>query len=106
MDLVTAISGSGPAYYFLLVEIMEKLGVKNGLSKKDAKLFSNLTFLGSASLLENSKITVSKLKSNVTSPGGTTEAALNILENKEKGIYKLFEKAIKNAIFRSKELDI
>ncbi len=106
IDIITSISGSGPAYFFLLTEVLYKLGKKFGLEDNDAKLFSKSTFIGSASLLDSSELSVSRLRDNVTSPGGTTEAALKILMDKEDGLDFLIEKALKAAILRAKKLNI
>ena len=105
IDVVTSISGSGPAYYFLLTEILSKVGEKFGLSKKDALNFSKSTFIGSASLYDKSNLSISRLRDNVTSPGGTTEAALKILMDENDGLEKLVEKTVNNAILRAKELN-
>ncbi len=105
IDVVTAISGSGPAYYFFLTEILSKVGEKFGLSKNDSLEFSSSTLVGSATLFDKSKLSISKLRDNVTSPGGTTEAALKILMHKDKGLEKLVEKTVKSAILRAKTLN-
>ena len=105
IDVVTSISGSGPAYYYYLTEILFKFGIKMGLTKKSAENFAYNTFIGSAKLLENQKIkNVSLLRKHVTSPGGTTEAALQVLMDKGNGFPTLIEKALKNAIKRARTL--
>ena len=105
IDVVTAISGSGPAYIFYLVEVLSKIGKENGLLEKDAKTLALETLIGSAKLLEVSKMDAEILKKNVTSPGGTTEAGLEVLESLETGLYPLLDLTIKNAKKRSLDLN-
>ena len=105
MDVVTAISGSGPAYIFYLVEVLSKIGKENGLQEQDARTLALETLIGSSRLLEASKIDAEKLKKNVTSPGGTTEAGLEILESMETGLYPLLNSTIKNAKKRALALN-
>ena len=105
IDVVTAISGSGPAYIFYLVEVLSKIGKENGLLEKDAKTLALETLIGSAKLLEVSKMDAEILKKNVTSPGGTTEAGLEVLESLETGLYPLLDLTIKNAIKRALDLN-
>ena len=105
IDNVTAISGSGPGYIFYLVEALFQIGVDNGLSMKDAKTLARETLIGSARLIEVSNIDPKILKKNVTSPGGTTEAGLLILESEKNGLYPLLKSTINNAIKRAKELN-
>ena len=105
IDLITAISGSGPAYFFYLTEVLTEIAIDLGISKDDAINFAKNTFIGSASLLDSERSNnVITLRENVTSPGGTTEAALNILMDKEKGLKSLLKKAVLNAINRANEL--
>ncbi len=105
MDAVTALSGSGPAYIFLLVEAMTKAGIKMGLSTEIAEKLARQTVIGSAHLLDIEKSkSAQKLRENVTSPNGTTAAALEILMNSNDGLPKLMERAIKAASKRSQEL--
>jgi len=104
IDAVTAISGSGPAYVFLLAETMVKAGIEAGLNHQTARDLTIHTIAGSGALLKGSSEHISILRENVTSPGGTTEAALSILMG-ERGMQKLISKAIKKAIERSKALD-
>ncbi|MDH5722363.1 MAG: pyrroline-5-carboxylate reductase [Alphaproteobacteria bacterium] len=80
MDAVTALSGSGPAYVFYLIEMLEKSGIELGLPPEMARILSRQTVIGSAALAEHDPdIPASVLRENVTSPGGTTEAALRVL---------------------------
>lgn len=100
-DTVTAVSGSGPAYFFYLTEALEEAGKKLGLSSELAKLFSRQTCLGAAQMLvgaQDPKV----LREKVTSPGGTTEAALKYL--KEKDWSNVFVEAVHCAQERSKVL--
>jgi len=105
IDNVTAISGSGPGYIFYLVEALSQIGVDHGLSMKDAKILARETLIGSARLIEVSNIDPKILKKNVTSPGGTTEAGLLVLESEKNGLYPLLKSTINNAIKRAKELN-
>ena len=105
MDVVTAISGSGPAYIFYLVEVLSKIGKENGLQEQDARTLALETLIGSSRLLEVSNIDAEKLKKNVTSPGGTTEAGLEILESMEIGLYPLLNSTIQNAKKRALALN-
>lgn len=79
LDPVTAISGSGPAYVFLLAELLEKAGVEQGMPESLARLLARRTVFGAGALLEASDEDASALRAAVTSPGGTTERALAIL---------------------------
>ena len=103
MDPVTALSGSGPAYVFLLVEAMAAAGEKAGLPADMAMQLARATVAGSGELLRQSKEPVSQLRVNVTSPGGTTAAALQVLMANN-GIQPVFDKALAAASHRSKEL--
>lgn len=105
IDVVTVISGSGPAYIFYLVEVLSKIGKENGLLEQDSKTLALETLIGSAKLLELSKMDPEILKKNVTSPGGTTEAGLEILESMETGLYPLLDLTIKNAKKRALDLN-
>ena len=103
IDAVTAVSGSGPAYVFLLAETMAKAGINAGLSPKIAHRLASQTIAGSGALLVQSDENAETLRESVTSPGGTTEAALSILMGKN-GVQKLISEAVSKAIERSKEL--
>ena len=103
LDAVTAVSGSGPAYVFLLIEAMAAAGVKAGLEPELSMQLARATVSGSAKLARLSDERPSQLRENVTSPGGTTAAALEILMGK-KGILPVFDRAIAAATKRSKEL--
>ncbi len=101
-DLVTAISGSGPAYFFLLMELLVNVGIKNKLTRKDAEALAVQTALGSALLAQQSQVSPDELRKRVTSKKGTTEAALTYLKKNRFG--PVFEKAVHAALKRGKEL--
>ena len=103
MDAVTALSGSGPAYVFYMVEAMAAAGESIGLSEELSKKLARHTVSGAGALLEASDEEVSQLRINVTSPGGTTAAALDVLMSDE-GIAKIMRRAMQDAKARSKEL--
>src|SRR5882672_398607 len=103
MDAVTAVSGSGPAYVFLLAESLARAGVAAGLPAELAMRLARETVTGSGELLHRSKHDAAKLRENVTSPGGTTAAALEILMGKE-GLDPLLAKAIAAAVKRARDL--
>lgn len=103
LDAVTAVSGGGPAYVFLLAETLAAAGVASGLPKDLAERLARVTVAGSGELLHQSPEPPSTLRKNVTSPAGTTERALNVLMGPD-GWQKLLDKAIAAATARSKEL--
>jgi pyrroline-5-carboxylate reductase len=103
MDAVTALSGSGPAYVFLLAEAMTKAGVAAGLPHSLAQRLARETVSGSGELLHRSTTDPATLRQNVTSPGGTTAAALEILMGPN-GFEILLKEAISAAARRSREL--
>ena len=103
MDGVTALSGSGPAYVFLLAEAMAKAGVAAGLPPALAEALARATVAGSGELLHRSPLDVATLRQNVTSPGGTTAAALEIL-TAENGLDALMTNAVAAAARRSRAL--
>ena len=103
-DAVTALSGSGPAYIFLIAELMTEVGINLGLSYDEAFKLVKHTIDGAGSLMVNSSLKPQKLRENVTSPGGTTHEALAVMMNKDNGLPKIFSAAIKAAAQRSKEL--
>ena len=105
IDVVTAISGSGPAYVFYFAEVLSEIGLNQGLSKKNANALAIQTIIGSAKLLEMSNINPKILKENVTSPGGTTEAGLEILASEDYGLYNLLDKTVSAAKKRAKDLN-
>ncbi|MDR6991423.1 pyrroline-5-carboxylate reductase [Luteimonas sp. 3794] len=102
MDAVTAVSGSGPAYIFLLAEAMEDAAIAQGLPAKDARTLVLQTVLGAARMLVESDEAPSELRRRVTSPGGTTQAAIETFE--AGGLRALVADAIANAARRGGEL--
>ena len=103
LDPVTAVSGSGPAYVFLLAECLEEAGVRAGLDRNLARKLARETVSGAGELLRQSELPAGELRKNVTSPGGTTAAALEILMG-EDGLGQLLTRAVKAAAKRSREL--
>ncbi|MBR0893565.1 pyrroline-5-carboxylate reductase [Bradyrhizobium tropiciagri] len=103
MDAVTAVSGSGPAYVFLLAEELARAGVAAGLPEQLATTLARATVAGSGELLHRSDLPSATLRQNVTSPGGTTAAALEVLMAND-GMQPLMTRAIAAATRRSKEL--
>ena len=103
MDAVTALSGSGPAYIFLLAEAMAQAGRAAGLPPALAQSLARATVTGSGELLHRSSLDPATLRQNVTSPGGTTAAALDVLMARD-GLQELMTKAIEAAAKRSREL--
>ena len=103
LDAVTAVSGSGPAYVFLLAESLAKAGAAAGLPADLAARLARETVAGSGELLRRSALDAAVLRQNVTSPGGTTAAALDVLMA-EQGLEPLLRKAVAAATRRSREL--
>lgn len=103
MHTATAVSGSGPAYFYAFVEALEAAGIKAGLSASDAAALARATVTGAASLMYISRASPAELRAQVTSPGGTTEAALEVLMG-ENGLQALLNEAVAAAVRRSKEL--
>lgn len=102
MDAVTALSGSGPAYFFLVMEAMEKAGAQLGLTADEARLLTLQTAFGAAKMALESDDDAATLRARVTSKGGTTEQALNVLQ--ENGLEAIFRQALEAAHRRSVEL--
>jgi len=102
MDAVTGLSGSGPAYIFMIIEALSDAGVKVGLSREVSNLLTIQTILGSAKLVRDGGKHPGELKDMVTSPGGTTISGLHMLE--EGGIRNALMNAVEMATQRSKEL--
>jgi pyrroline-5-carboxylate reductase len=103
MDAVTAISGSGPAYFFRFVEMLKEAAIESGLPKSVADNICINTFEGSAKLAGDSDKDISELRAAVTSKGGTTQAALDVFDNND-SLRSTVSNAIKAAVKRSKEL--
>ena len=104
IDAVTALSGSGPAYVFLLAEAMAAAGAAAGLPADLADRLARATVAGAGELLRLSPDSAAKLRENVTSPGGTTAAALAVLMNEQDGFTPLLTKALAAAAERSRQL--
>ncbi|VAW79839.1 Pyrroline-5-carboxylate reductase [hydrothermal vent metagenome] len=102
MDAVTALSGSGPAYFFLVIEALQEAGTSLGLDDKTARLLALQTAFGATRMALESRDDAATLRQRVTSPGGTTEKALAVLE--EGRLRALFSDALKAACDRSREL--
>lgn len=103
IDAVTAVSGSGPAYVFHMAEALEAAGIRAGLPKVLAEQLARKTISGSGALLDASDDSATRLREAVTSPGGTTQAALEVLMSEE-GLAKLIRQTVAAAVARSKEL--
>lgn len=104
IDAVTAVSGSGPAYVFHLIETMAAAGVAEGLRPDIAMQLARATVCGAGELAFRSPETPEQLRINVTSPGGTTAAALGVLMDPETGFPALLKRAVKAAADRGREL--
>jgi len=102
LDAVTAVSGTGPAYVFLLAEALTEAAVREGLPRDIAEEFVHQTIRGAGHLLTDTDSSPAELRSQVTSPGGTTAAAVHILE--ERGFRALVEDAVRAAAKRAAEL--
>ena len=105
IDIVTAISGSGPAYIFHMSEALEAAAIKLGMPENMAPTFARQTIIGAAGLLEQTDISASQLRKNVTSPNGTTQAALDVLMGPE-GLPALIRATAQAAHQRAKELAV
>jgi pyrroline-5-carboxylate reductase len=103
LDAVTAVSGSGPAYVFLLAESLARAGAAAGLPSDLAERLARATVAGAGELLHRSPLDAASLRVNVTSPGGTTAAALEVLMD-QNGLDALMEKAVAAATRRSRDL--
>jgi len=104
MDAVTALSGSGPAYVFYLIEAMSAAGMAEGLPEALATKLATATVAGAGLLARESEDTAAQLRVNVTSPAGTTEAGLRELMNPDTGLAPLITRTITAAANRSREL--
>lgn len=102
MDAVTALSGSGPAYLFLVIEALQQAGCKLGLSEESSRMLALQTAFGAAKMALESSESAEQLRHRVTSPGGTTERAIGILEQGD--LRGLFERALSGARDRATEL--
>jgi len=104
MDAVTGVSGSGPAYVFHLIETLAAAGVAQGLSENLAMRLAKATVAGAGALAEAAEETPDQLRVNVTSPNGTTQAALEVLMDEDSGFPPLLRRAVAAAADRSREL--
>jgi pyrroline-5-carboxylate reductase len=102
IDTVTALSGSGPAYFFLVMEALEQAAIREGLDPKTARLLTLETAFGAAKMALEGSEEPALLRRRVTSPGGTTEQAVKVLE--DGGIRRLFQEAVRAAVRRAREL--
>ncbi len=102
MDVVTAISGSGPAYFFRFVELLTLAGTRAGLNESDAAALARQTAFGAGTMLMQSDIDAAELRQRVTSPGGTTAAALDSFQAND--LERVVEAAVQAAIRRGQEL--
>jgi len=102
MDVVTALSGSGPAYFFLVMEALQNAAEQMGLPAETARLLTLQTALGATRMAIESGKSLVELRRLVTSPGGTTEKAISVLE--EHNIHEIFRKALQSAKLQSEEL--
>jgi len=104
MDVITATSGSGPAYYFFLTECLSLIAEEMGLSKENADKLSRQVAIGSSDIMKSSTESLANLREKVTSKGGTTEAALEVLMSPDREFYNIFKQALKKAYKKSKDL--
>jgi pyrroline-5-carboxylate reductase len=102
MDAVTALSGSGPAYFFYLVEQMIRAAIELGMTPEQAHTLATKTALGAATMLTTSQDSPAELRRKVTSPSGTTQAAIELLESRQ--VAQSIVDAIKSAERRGREL--
>jgi pyrroline-5-carboxylate reductase len=105
LDPVTAVSGSGPAYVFLMAECLAEAGLEAGLTPELASRLARATVSGAGELLDRSGLEPAELRENVTSPGGTTAAALEVLMARD-GLQQLLTRAVEAATRRSRELSL
>jgi len=104
IDAATAVSGSGPAYVFLLAECLARAGIAQGLEPELAARLAEATVAGAGELMRQSDLPPATLRENVTSPNGTTYAALQVLMAESDGLDQLMNRAVEAATRRSEEL--
>lgn len=104
IEILTPLSGSGPAYVFLLAELLEQEAAARGLSPKAARILARQTVAGAGALLATSKEDSATLRRNVTSPHGVTQAALNVFMREHQGMKQLVSEAIAAGLQRTREL--
>ncbi|MBT8472009.1 MAG: pyrroline-5-carboxylate reductase [Marinicaulis sp.] len=104
IDVVTAISGSGPAYFLSMTEALTSAAVELGITREKAAILARSTLIGAGIVASKSELPIADLRRSVSSPGGTTEAALNILDGDDCVLRKLVNKAVEAAAKRANEL--
>ena len=104
MDSFTAISGSGPAYFFFFTECLKNIAIEEGFTEDEANKISQQIIIGSGKLVKDSGINPKELRENVTSPNGTTEAGLKVLADNKTGLLDRLKQAIMEAKNRSIEI--
>jgi pyrroline-5-carboxylate reductase len=104
IDAATAVSGSGPAYFFLLGEALAEAGCATGLSAETSALLARATLVGAGAFAAEDPRTLAELRRAVASPGGTTEAALRILDGEAQEVRKLIKRAVEAAAKRARAL--
>ena len=104
MDSFTAISGSGPAYFFFFTECLKNIAIEEGFTEDEANKISQQIIIGSGKLVKDSGIDPKELRENVTSPNGTTEAGLKVLADNKTGLLDKLKQAIMEAKNRSIEI--
>jgi pyrroline-5-carboxylate reductase len=104
IDAATAVSGSGPAYFFLLGEALEEAALDVGFAPDAARTLARATLAGAGAYAEKDSRSLAELRRAVTSPGGTTEAALRVLDGEDKAIRKLIKEAVRAATKRAGEM--
>ena len=104
MDSFTAISGSGPAYFFFFTECLKNIAIEEGFTEDEANKISQQIIIGSGKLVKDSGIDPKELQENVTSPNGTTEAGLKVLADNKTGLLDKLKQAIMEAKNRSIEI--
>ena len=104
MDSFTAISGSGPAYFFFFTECLKNIAIEEGFTEDEANKISQQIIIGSGKLVKDSGINPKELRENVTSPNGTTEAGLKVLADNKTGLLDKLKQAIMEAKNRSIEI--
>jgi pyrroline-5-carboxylate reductase len=102
IDVVTALSGSGPAYFFLVMEALEQAAINAGLDPAQARLLTLETAVGASKMALEGDDELALLRQRVTSPGGTTEAAIKVME--QAGLRKILDDAVAAATRRAREL--
>ena len=102
IDLITAVSGSGPAYFFLFMEAMEKQALAFGFTAQESRELVQQTALGAAQIVVNNDLPISELRAKVTSKGGTTNAAINSFI--DDGLEQIVTNAMNSALHRAKEM--